>query len=411
MLITCKECSNSVSDKAAFCPKCGFPITKEDDTSKPKKKKYKAKKMRLPNGFGRITKITGKNLRKPYRVMVTVGTREDGRLIGKLLKPNAYFETYNEAYTALLEYNKSPFDLNEMITVGELYEKWYSEYSKTVSVTWANNVKAAWAYTDRVRDIPVKTLKASHIKSIIDEGNRVENGEVIPIPLSAKNVVKSIFNMMLDYAIERDLVDKNIAKSVTVGKEATRLIVASRKGHIPFTKEETDLMWSMKDDLFVAAILIQCYSGWRPGELLDLRIQNIDLMNWTMTGGAKTDSGRNRTIPIHTRIRPLVERMYNLATDANLPYLIVMRSGHGTIDHFVEKTYSNRLDQFVNDNGLNIAHRMHDGRVTFVTNAKAADVNEYAIKRIVGHSIKDITENIYTVRNIDWLRKEIEKIP
>ena len=37
-------------------------------------------------------------------------------------------------------------------------------------------------------------------------------------------------------------------------------------------------------------------------------------------------------------------------------------------------------------------------------------MDEYALKRIVGHAIKDITENTYTDRPISWLREEIEKI-
>ena len=46
----------------------------------------------------------------------------------------------------------------------------------------------------------------------------------------------------------------------------------------------------------------------------------------------------------------------------------------------------------------------------FITAAKKYHVDEYAIKYIVGHSIQDVTERIYTKREIDWLRNEIEKI-
>lgn len=46
----------------------------------------------------------------------------------------------------------------------------------------------------------------------------------------------------------------------------------------------------------------------------------------------------------------------------------------------------------------------------FVTAAKKYDVDEYAIKYIIGHSISDITEKVYTKREIDCLKEEIEKI-
>ena len=42
--------------------------------------------------------------------------------------------------------------------------------------------------------------------------------------------------------------------------------------------------------------------------------------------------------------------------------------------------------------------------------AKKANVNEYAIKKIVGHEISDITERIYTDRDPDWIKHEMLKI-
>lgn len=55
-------------------------------------------------------------------------------------------------------------------------------------------------------------------------------------------------------------------------------------------------------------------------------------------------------------------------------------------------------------------HRPHDPRKDFITEAKRFGMDEYALKRIVGHSIQDITERVYTKRDIEWLRSEIEKI-
>ena len=59
---------------------------------------------------------------------------------------------------------------------------------------------------------------------------------------------------------------------------------------------------------------------------------------------------------------------------------------------------------------LNPDHRPHDGRKHFVTAAKKYGVDEYAIKYMVGHKISDITEKVYTEREFQWLREEIEKI-
>lgn len=119
MLTTCPECDLPVSDKAAVCPHCGYPLK----SNKTIKRRNPAKRKRLPNGFGQITEIKGRNLRNPFRVMVTVGKTTEGKPICKLLKPRAYFPTYNEAYAALVEYWKNPYDLDNALTVKELYEK------------------------------------------------------------------------------------------------------------------------------------------------------------------------------------------------------------------------------------------------------------------------------------------------
>ncbi len=65
--------------------------------------------------------------------MVTVRKTPEGKPIVNPLKPKAYFKTYMDAYEALVEYNKNPYDLDTAsMTMAELYEKWSEEYFKTV---------------------------------------------------------------------------------------------------------------------------------------------------------------------------------------------------------------------------------------------------------------------------------------
>lgn len=126
MLKSCPECEHLVSEKAYTCPNCGYPLT--NIKSEKTRKKARSHK-RLPNGFGQITKISGRNLRNPYRVMVTVRKDDDGRPICKLLQPKAYFQSYNDAYVALVEYNRDPYDIETSITMDELFKMWISEHN------------------------------------------------------------------------------------------------------------------------------------------------------------------------------------------------------------------------------------------------------------------------------------------
>jgi len=119
----------------------------------------------------------------------------------------------------------------------------------------------------------------------------------------------------------------------------------------------------------------------------------------------KTDAGKNRVVPIHPRVYELVKSKYNEAVGVNSEFLF---NNNG--DPMTYGKYQRGFDAVISELGLNPAHRPHDCRKTFVTRAKEAGVNEYAIKRIVGHSISDLTENVYTERSLGWLASEIEKI-
>ena len=187
----------------------------------------------------------------------------------------------------------------------------------------------------------------------------------------------------------------------------------SKRGHIPFTDDEMTKLWAnLNIKQYVDVVLIQCYSGWRPQELGLLKIENINLTDWTFTGGMKTDAGTNRIVPIHPKIRPLVMNKYKEAVELGSDYLIncTDTTTHRSSIMMTYDKYAVRFSKIRDELGLNNQHRAHDGRVHFTTMAKKYGVDEYAIKYIVGHSITDLTERVYTKRDVDWLKVEMQKI-
>ena len=207
MLIQCPECALQASDKALSCPHCGYPFVKTNQTTRRPKKSNKRK--RLPNGFGQISEIKGQNLRKPFRAMVTVGKDEYGRHITKPLKPESYFATYNDAYAALVEYNRCPYDLNPDITVKELYEKWTEEYFKTLAENSWRNITSAWSYCSEIYYMRAKDVRVRHIRGVMENGTVEYKGEMKHASAGVKGRIKSMFNIMFDYAMEHEIVTVN----------------------------------------------------------------------------------------------------------------------------------------------------------------------------------------------------------
>lgn len=409
MLTQCPECELPVSDKATACPHCGYPLKPSEKQKKPRKSN---KRRRLPNGFGQISEIKNRNLRNPFRAMVTVGKTPDGKPICKPLKPESYFATYNDAYAALVEYNKNPYDLEPSITMQELYDKWLPEYEKTVKST--KSATSAWAYCSGVYKMRVMDIRARHVKGCMEEGVAVIRGKEQHPTATMKNQIKSLFNMLLDYALEYELVDRNYSRTFNLTEETVKEIQSVKKEHIAFTNEEMDLLWAnASSKQGVDILLIQCYSGWRPQELGLLELKDVDLENWTFQGGMKTDAGENRVVPIHSRIQDLVLRKYQEAEALGSPYLLNWADPNNRNRKNLKLTYARyqkAFERIRDELKLNPNHRPHDGRTHFVTMAKRYGVDEYAIKYMVGHKISDITEKVYTRREFAWLREEIEKI-
>ena len=409
MLTQCPECELPVSDKANACPHCGYPLKPSEKQKRPRKSN---KRRRLPNGFGQISEIKNRNLRNPFRAMVTVGKTPEGKPICKPLKPESYFATYNDAYAALVEYNKNPYDLEPSITMQELYDKWLPEYEKTVKST--KSVTSAWAYCSGVYKMRVMDIRARHVKGCMEEGVAVIRGKAQHPSATMKNQIKSLFNMMLDYALEYELVDRNYSRTFNLTEETVKEIQSVKKEHIAFTDEEMDLLWAnISSKQGIDIMLIQCYSGWRPQELGLLELKDVDLENWTFRGGMKTDAGENRVVPIHSRIQDLVLRKYQEAEALGSPYLLNWTDPNNRNKKNLKLTYARyqkAFERIRDELKLNPNHRPHDGRTHFVTMAKRYGVDEYAIKYMVGHKISDITEKVYTRREFVWLREEIEKI-
>jgi len=119
-----------------------------------------------------------------------------------------------------------------------------------------------------------------------------------------------------------------------------------------------------------------------------------------MIGGLKTEVGIDRTIPIHHRIKPLIEKWLN---NSNSEYLI-----HNTIDKKLE--YKNYLSRNWNDimKTLEFNHKPHDTRHTFTTRMDDAGANKVCRKLIIGHNIEDLTDKVYTHKTLERLIEAVE---
>ncbi|WP_409015677.1 tyrosine-type recombinase/integrase [Anaerostipes caccae] len=414
-LIKCPECGREVSTKATSCPSCGYPISENlTKRSKPRKQK-KSKHPRLPNGFGSITELNDPNLRNPFRAMVTVGKTNKNQPIRKLLKPQAYFPTWNAAYRALDEYNKDPYSLNDDLTIEELYKAWSDEYFEELeTASSVRTVKSAWLYVQPfMRRLPINSVQPYQIKDYInkDACKIDENGKKIWATENIQSRIKSLFNIMFDYAVDHGKLNVNPARQ-TVLKGIQGKIEKKRKAKVPITLDDEKRLWEDIDFGYSRMVLINIYSSWRPQELVKLKKENIDLDKGYMIGGMKTDAGKERLHPIHPKIKELIRYYYDKSAGDYLFYdYDKTKPSVMTYDK-----YRGRFQKIMEHHGLS-KYSASCPRHTFSTRAKLAEMDEYARKLIMGHIIYDTTDKHYThIGNgqdgelLEFLQKEIEKI-
>lgn len=340
--------------------------------------------MRMPSGYGSIIKLKG-NRRKPFQVRVTRGWTDEGKQAFVYL---GYFEKKDDAINALSEYNSSPYDITkEKITFAEVYGKWSKEHFINISNSAIERYELAFKYCKAIQTTRFKDIRLHHLQGVINDC-----GKQYP----TRKMILALLNQLSNYALQNDIVDKKYSQFIDVGVNEGK---TKRK---PFTQEEIDKLFQYSNELeFVDTVLIMIYSGLRVGELLDIKTENVHLEERYMIGGLKTKAGRNRIIPINKKIEPFIRKYYNPQNE----YLITNFKGK-------KMCYSNyRREKFDNImEKLEMKHCPHECRHTFASLMDSANANKLCIKRIIGHSSQDITEDVYTHKSLQQLIEAIDLI-
>lgn len=342
--------------------------------------------MKLPNGYGSVYKLSG-NRRKPYVATKTIGFKENGQ---QILKPIGYYETREQGLQALALYNNAPYNIDlKNITFMELYNKWLERKNiKIEKEEMADNslklyINACKNHCTPLHNKIFVSIKTTDIQDLIDNCS---------YGFTIKKYIKGLCNQLFEFASQLDIpINKNYAEFVELGKEEKSTL------HINIKESDIKLLWENLhiEDVDLALILI--YTGLRPNELLKIKKENVFLHKRYMIGGSKTKSGKNRIIPIHEKIVPLIEnRLQN-----NSSYLIASTRDMS----FTYVSFKERWDKMINKIGL--SYLPYDCRHSCATRLDNVKANKICIKLILGHKIQDITDGVYTHKNINQLVETI----
>lgn len=342
-----------------------------------------AKKLRLPNGFGTITTLPGRR-RKKYGARVTIGYDGEGRQIRKYI---GYYEKYSDALTALSEYNSSPYDVDlSKFTLKEAFEKYKEWKYPEMSQSSINGYNAAYDKAGMYHNKPLINITTEDLQRLLDD-------EDIGHGIKRKIIV--LFNQLFMYYSE----DIPQLKKITTKAKLRKTKADMKAEEKVFTRDEIKMLWdnvNNYEDIDITLILL--YTGFRINELLNILTDDVNLEERYLKGGNKTKASIDRIVPIHDKIFDFIMNRY----DKNEKYLFRNRLG----DHFKYSNFKReRFERLMDD--LKMNHTPHDTRHTVATNLHIRGADKIAIRQILGHASKDITEEVYTHADIENLHKNI----
>lgn len=336
--------------------------------------------MKNPNGYGTVVKLSG-NRRKPYAVRKTIGFNKKGHPI---YQPIGYTETREEGLEMLALYNHEPWNIDrDKVTLKMLYERWLEVKFPKLGDATQKSLKSAYKHCKKYENAIYRKLRSFDMQDCIDNCG---------CGYSTQWAIKNLFGHLDRFAFEIDIIDKMYSQITT----AEPVPETSKK---PFTDDEIKILYENKDDEWVETIILYNFTGFRLNELLSIEITSIDLDEGIFKGGSKTNSGKNRIVPVHSYIQYIVEKRVK----TNRKYLIELEG---------KKLSKSKYYEFWNETmeKLGLNHTPHECRHFFRTKLDAVGANKKCTDLMMGHKSKDVGERRYTHKTIQELKDEIEKI-
>lgn len=315
-------------------------------------------------------------------VRITVGFDKNGKQLFKIL---GYAKTRKEGLDMLADYHRDPAAMENTTTFAEVFDMLMKKKEGTVSVSSMSGYRVAFKDAAKLHDMKMADIRTKHMQDIVDTKKS----------RSAKGLLKNTYTLMFTLAEQHDIVTKNYASFIDVGK-------AEDSKKEVYTNDEIKLLWEHQGNLFVDVALILLYTGMRIGELLELDMKNIHLDEQYLIGGSKTDAGKNRIIALADKIMPIVRRLYG---DGSNPSLVMN----------TEKNKAYKYNTFVHPwkdrmEALGINRNLHECRHTFISEAYRCEIQPELIKRQVGHSGTNVTESVYLHVRPEQLVEAVNKI-
>ena len=264
------------------------------------------------------------------------------------------------------------------------YKPYYIAKAKKMSSIKSDLIRLRAILNHPISELAIEDIKTHDIELFlisIEKMGRLK---------STVNRYRARLHAILNYAINNDIIVKNVVTAIKRYKEYSRDVVLSEDEIKQLLLQAQN---SRNKELYLI-LMIALNTGMRHGEILNLRKDNLVGLTIVLFDN-ETKSGYKRVIPINnTLIEQIKIHLSDILLDENRI--------------FKSKDIRTAFDNVKKRTGLR-HFRFHDLRRTFATKLKDKDVNLYDLKELLGHCSITMTEK-YLTSSIYTLMKAVNKI-
>ena len=355
--------------------------------------------MKASNGMGTIVKLSGKR-RKPY-ALKGQGVYTEKGYYQPLIET---FATKKEAEAFRIAYfnNKILEDKEKGIKVPkeqkallfeDLYKIWLD--NKKPAKTSLRNYTSYFSNSKKLHKLDIKSINGILLQKILNE---------LDLSKGTLRNLKSFWKQLFDFAILNDFCEKEYVSFLKLPAEEKGKKTSDRNRI--FTAEDLERLWDnlYKDiDRFkiLDIILVDCYTGLRPSELLNIKNERVFLEERYIDITKSKSKAGIRKLPISDKIYNIIKNRY----DPSEEFLFTRYDGA----KLTYDTYDYEFRELMKDLEIEY-HTAHDCRHTFATLLSNAEIDKEIIIKLTGHSSYKITSEKYIHKTLKNYRDAINKI-
>jgi len=361
----------------------------------------------------------------------SIGIYKNGRLRGQYTTQNGERkQIYQRKNESNKDFKKRFIQLLNEINQGTYIEKNYTTYFEILTDYIegkfnTNKVKARTYSRDKqtlkqiekcckdIINIPIQKITVEHIKKILPNMTVYSNSTI--------DKIYRLFNKPFEIALSERIIMYNPMNNITISKPKSDK--KDKKQEALNKKEMKNLVEILEKETSSHSdvLLIQLYTGMRIGEVLALRIDDIDFkdniinINKTITTDengktiigdtTKTYAG-TRKILMDTPVKDILEKIRKKIITNIKGFLFYDNSRNKFIAPSTVNSYLKRINS-----KYNIADNLHTHtlRHTFTTRCIESGMQPNVLQKILGHKDIKVTLGVYTSVTKEFHKKEFEE--